>query len=157
MLLERIEKDFITAMKAHEAERVSILRTLRAALQNAAIAARTSAAKAIDDAAVEAVIRQEVKRLRDALTDFTKAAREDLAGAAKREIEVLSTYLPQAIDSAEVQRRVKAVVATLRTEGVSDVGSVMKAVMADLKGAADGTEVSTAVRNALEQKKDSPK
>ncbi|MFA5954132.1 MAG: GatB/YqeY domain-containing protein [Patescibacteria group bacterium] len=157
MLLERIEKDFIAAMKAHEAERVSILRTLRAALQNAVIAARTSAVKELDDAAVATVIRQEVKRQKDALEDFIKAARQDLIDAAKKEIAVLSAYLPQALDPEETKRRVALVVETLHKEGITDFGQAMKAVMRDLKGAIDGSEVAAVVREVLAKQKDSSK
>lgn len=149
MLLDEIEKDFLTAMKAHDAGRVSVLRTLRAAVQNAVIAARTSAKRELDDADVAGIIRQEVKRLKDVMQDFTRAARTDLLDAAKSELDILQQYLPQQLDLETVRAVAKEAVARLRREGISEFAAVMQAAMAELKGKADGADVAVAVREAL--------
>ncbi|MFA7287074.1 MAG: GatB/YqeY domain-containing protein [Patescibacteria group bacterium] len=155
MLRERIEADFLTAMKAHDAGRVSVLRTLRAALQNAVIAARTSAKQELDDADIAAVITQEVKRLKDVMQDFTKAARTDLLEAANSELAILKQYLPEQLSLEAVREIAKTVVTRLRSEGISEFPAVMQAAMAELKGKADGTDVATAVREALTDTKGS--
>lgn len=151
MLLDRIEKDFVEAMKAHDAGRVSVLRLLRAAIKNAAIAARTSAKESLDDAAVETVVRQEVKKIKDALVDFEKAARRDLSESAKNEIDVLKSYLPKEIDLKTINEIIDATIERLKQEGVSDFGKVMGAVMREVKGRADGETVTQAVRKALQK------
>ena len=151
MLRERIEEDFLAAMKAHDAGRVSVLRTLRAALQNAVIAARTSAKQELDDADVATVITQEVKRLKDVMQDFTKAARTDLLEAATSELRILQAYLPEQLSIEAVRAVVKTVVARLRTEGITEFPAAMQAAMAELKGKADGSDVATAIREAMAQ------
>ncbi len=151
-LLERIEEDYRRAFKAHQADEVAVLRLLLSATKNAAIAARTSVAKTLDDSGVEQVIRQEVKKLKDALVDFSKAARADLVAATQAELATLAKYLPQAMSAEELQTIVTAVVERLRTEGVTDFGKVMGSVMREVKGRADGDSVAEAVKKALAQK-----
>ena len=150
-LLEKIENDFREAMKAHDAVRVSALRMLMSQVKNAAIAARTSAKKSLDDADVEGVIRQEVKKIKDALLDFTKAARTDLADAANAEIKLLSTYLPTPMSVEEVADKVEAAVERLHREGVKEFGKVMGVIMKEIKGRADGHAVTEAVKKALKK------
>jgi len=149
MLLERIEEDLRQAMKNHEAGRVSILRFLRASIQNAAIAARTSVKKSLDEADVEQVIKQELKRLRDSLVDFTKAARADLVEATKKEVAVLSEYLPKEMDPTELKLLIVEIVNKLKTEGITDFGQAMKRVVSEVKGRADGKTISETVKSAF--------
>lgn len=151
VLLEKIENDFRQAMKAHDPAKVSTLRMLMSAVKNAAIAARTSAKQSLDDNDVENVIRQEVKKIKDALLDFSKAARTDLADAAHAEIKVLSTYLPAPMSAEELADNVGATVERLYKEGVKDFGKVMGAAMKEIKGRADGNAVTEAVKKALKK------
>jgi uncharacterized protein YqeY len=148
-LLEKIETDFRTALKAHEAGRVSTLRLLLAAVKNAAIAARTSAKQSLDDADVEGVIRQEVKKLKDSLVDFSKAARQDLSDAAEAELKILQDYLPQGLNDEEVKAIVVRKIAELKAEGEKEFGKVMKAVQEEIKGRADGQSVAQAIKEKL--------
>lgn len=151
-LLEKIEKDFRESMKAHNAARVSTLRMLMAAVKNAAIAARTSAKKSLDNDDVEVVIRQEVKKIKDALIDFTKAARTDLIDASNKELKVLSEYIPEGVKPEEMQKAVVDTVNKLHEQGVKEFGKVMGIVMKELKGRADGDAVAKAVKEALHKK-----
>lgn len=151
-LLEKIEGDFRQAMKNHDAAKVSTLRMLMAAVKNAAIAARTSAKQSIDDQDVEGVVRSEVKKIKDAMVDFGKAARHDLMKAAEAELDVLKGYLPKAMEESELNEIVLKKVAALGAEGVTEFGKVMKAVMEEVQGRADGQAVSASVKHHLEKK-----
>lgn len=151
MLLERIENDYKEAMKAHDAGRVSVLRMLISSVKNAAIAARTSAKQALDDADVEGVVKSEVKKLKDAMADFSKAARHDLVEASEKELAVLASYLPKALDPNDLKAIVDEVVARVRAEGVSEFGPIMKEAMKAVQGRADGDTVAQAVREALQK------
>lgn len=153
MLIQRIEDDFLGAMKGHDVGRVKVLRLLKAAIGKAAIAARTSAKQALDESDVEQVVRQEIKKIKDALTDFIRAARRDLEEEAKAEIAVLSTYLPQGMEPAELKAIARELVAKLKEEGVVEFGRVMGRVMKEVKGRADGETVAEAVREALQEEK----
>jgi uncharacterized protein len=148
-LLEKIENDFRTAMKAHDAGRVSTLRMLIAAVKNAAIAARTSAKQTLDDADVQGVVKQEVKKIKDALVDFSKAARHDLVKASEDEVKILQEYLPAAMSDEELQTIVGNKVKELAAAGQTEFGKVMKAVMEEIKGRADGQSVTDAVKKFL--------
>lgn len=153
MLIQRIEDDFLGAMKGHDVGRVKVLRLLKAAIGKAAIAARTSAKQALDESDVEQVVRQEIKKTKDALIDFTRAARRDLEEEAKTEIAILSSYLPKGMKPKELKAIVSEMVAKLKEEGVVEFGRVMGRVMKEVKGRADGETVAEAVREALQEEK----
>lgn len=149
-LRERIEADLTTAMKAHDVNTVSTLRMLQSAVKNAVIAARTSAKQDLDDADIQQVVRSEAKKLRDALEDFSKAARQDLVDRANEELTVLQSYLPTQLDMAELEAKVSETIAELRTEGSVEFGKAMKVVSERLKGLADGKVIADAVKRALQ-------
>ena len=149
-LKERIESDLTTAMKAHEVNTVSTLRMLQSAVKNAVIAARTSAKQELDDADIQQVVRSEAKKLRDALEDFSKAARQDLVDRANEELKVLQSYLPTQLDAAALEAKVTETIAELRAEGSVEFGKAMKVVSERLKGLADGKAVADAVKRALQ-------
>ena len=148
-LRERIEADLTTAMKAHEVNTVSTLRMLQSAVKNAVIAARTSAKQELDDADIQQVVRSEAKKLRDALEDFSKAARQDLVDRANEELKVLQSYLPTQLDAAALEAKVTETIAELRAEGSVEFGKAMKVASERLKGLADGKAVADAVKRAL--------
>lgn len=148
-LIERIESDFRAAFKAHDVGRVGVLRLLKSAIANAAIAARTAAKQTLDDADVETVVRAELKKLADALTDFSRAARADLMAATEAEIKVMKTYLPPELEPAALKATVAEAVATLKRAGAVDFGRAMKAVQAMVRGRASGEQVAAAVREEI--------
>ena len=152
MLLKRIEEDFVRAMKGHDADRLKVLRFLKAAIGKAAIAARTSVKQSLNEDDVQNVVRQEIKKMKDALADFSRAAREDLVASAKKEIEIVSSYLPQGFSTDELKSMVRVMVANLKEEGVVEFGKVMGRVMKEVKGRADGETVAEAVKEALAEK-----
>lgn len=145
MLKDRIETDYIAAVKARDAFAVSILRMLRAALKNAQIDAQQE----LDDAAVTDVVGKEVKKLRDGLDSFVQAKRDDLAENARKEIAIMERYLPAQLDDAALEALAREVVAGLGEVGPKDFGKVMGAVMGKAKGQADGGRVSAAVKKVL--------
>lgn len=146
MLKEKLEKDYIEAMKAKEENRVSVLRMLRAAVKNAEI---DKMKKFEDDAEVEAVIRTEVKKLREALQLAADASRPDLAEKAEAEIKLMAGYLPEQMDEASVRAAVAAKIAELGEVTEKDFGRVTGEVMKVLKGKADGGMVSKVIKELL--------
>lgn len=140
-LTERIAADLADAMKRKDAERVDTLRMLRAAVKNAEI----DKGRALADEEVVAVLRTSTKQLKDALEQFRAGKREDLAGKNERELAVLGAYLPAELSDADLAVIVDRAVAA----GGGDFGKVMGAVMAEVKGKADGSRVSASVRARL--------
>ncbi|MEK9158444.1 MAG: GatB/YqeY domain-containing protein, partial [Patescibacteria group bacterium] len=109
MLKEQIEKDLVAAMKNKE-RRLSILRMLRAALQNAAIEKRTKAKdlKAeLDEKEILDVVRRQVKQLKESLQDFQNGHRADLVEKTKEELDTLEKYVPAGMPEAELEKIVE--------------------------------------------------
>jgi uncharacterized protein YqeY len=146
-LRDDIEKQFIEAMKAKNAEKLSALRNLRSALKNYAI---DKGASELTDEMIVEVVAREVKKLKDALADFEKAGREDLASANRREIETLAAWLPKQLSAEEVQAVVRQVAAELGLSGPAAFGRLMGESMKRLKGQADGNAVGAAAKVILQ-------
>lgn len=103
----------------------------------------------LEEAAVIAILQKEVKTRRESLEEAKKAAREDLAAAAQAEIEILNTFLPQAMSAEELRELARQAIAETGASGPADMGKVMKAMMSKVAGRAPGDMVSAAVREML--------
>lgn len=146
---ERIEQDFTKEFKARNASAVSTLRMLRAALKNAEI----EKMKPLEEAEVMDVLGREVKKLRDGLDSFVAGGREDLAAQARQELDLLKAYLPEQLDDDGLKAIVKQKMATMGPLTEKDFGRLMKEVMEEAKGRAEGNKVSKAVKEALAEAK----
>ncbi len=142
---ERIEQDLTRELKARNASAVSTLRMLRAALKNAEI----DKMKPLEEADVVDVVGREVKKLRDGLDSFVAAGREDLAGPARQEIALMEAYLPAQLDDAGLAAIVRQKLQELGPLTEKDFGRLMKEVMKEAQGKAEGARVSKAVKDAL--------
>ncbi len=146
MLADRIDKDYVTAMKARDTVRASTLSFLRAQIKNARIDRRV---ERLDDAEVLALIRKQIKQRRDAAEQFSRGGREDLADKEKGEIAVLETYLPPPMSDAELEETVRAAVVEIGAAGPRDMGRVMKLLQPRLAGRADNRSLSACVARIL--------
>jgi uncharacterized protein YqeY len=147
-LKDRIQEDMKAAMRAKEAERLSTIRMLLAAIKQKEVDERI----VLDDAAVVGIVDKLVKQRRDSVTAFRQGGREDLAAKETAEIGVLEAYLPQRLSADEVAAQVAALVAELGAAGPGDMGRVMAAAKARLGGQAEMAQVSAAVKAALAPK-----
>lgn len=149
---EKIEQDFITALKAKE-PRLSILRMLKSAIKNAEIEKRTKAGTgeeiALTDDEVMALLRRQAKQLEEALADFQKGNRADLVEKTQAELVIIKSYLPQAMSDAELQALVDSTLQELGKVSVKDLGKIMGAVMKKAGGRADGNKVREIVFKKL--------
>ena len=146
MLKEKLEKDYIEAMKAKQAQKVSTLRLLRAAVKNAEI---DKMKKFESDAEVEAVIKTEVKKMREALEMATAAGRTEMAEQAEIELKILVAYLPEQMDEASVRAVVAEKIKEMGPVTIKEMGRVTGEVLKELKGKADGGLVSKIVKEIL--------
>lgn len=103
----------------------------------------------LDDNAVLQVIRSLVKQRADSIEQYTAGGRADLVAKETQEKALLEAYLPAAVDPAEIERVVTAVIAELGAQGMKDMGRVMKEAQARLGASADGKTVSATVKAAL--------
>ena len=145
-LKEQLMSDFKDAMKAKDEVRKNTISFARAAVKQYEIDNR----KELDDEGIVAILAKQVKMRKDALSDFEKAGRMDLADAYKQEIEVLQKYLPAQLSADEIRDIVKATAAELRIEGgKQNMGKLMGAVMGKVKGVADGNDVRKVIEEFL--------
>lgn len=144
-LRERVNEDVKAAMKAREAERLGTLRLLTAALKQREVDERIT----LDDAGVVAVIEKMLKQRRDSIAQYEQAGRQDLADAEKREVAILSAYLPQQLSEAELAAAVAKAVAESGAKSPADMGKVMAIVKPLVAGKADMGKVSALVKARL--------
>jgi uncharacterized protein YqeY len=144
-LFQKISNDSLEARKNHELEKLSVLQLAISDIKNEKINKR----KELSDEETEAVIAKQVKQMKDALTDFEKANREDLISKTKREIEILETYLPEKLAEEEVEKIVKEIIEKSKPISPNDFGKIMGQIMKELKGRADGNLVQSLVKKNL--------
>lgn len=144
-LLKQISEDLVKAQKLKDELVVSVLRMLNAGIKNMEIALRP---KPIEEADMTSVISKEMKKLRDSLEDFKKAARQDLVDKVEQEIKIIEKYLPRMMSEEEVRLAVSKVIAELKATA-TDFGKVMGAVGKELKGKAEGSVIAQVVKELL--------
>ena len=145
---EQVDHDLKEAMKAREADRLSVLRMLKAAIKNAAIE-KGGQAGVLDDTEATAVVRKQVKQRQDSIAAFEKGNRPELAAKEQAEIVTLEKYLPQALGPEELGRLVDEAIAEVGATGKAQMGAVMKALGPKVAGRADGKTLSQAVQQRL--------
>ncbi len=144
-LKERITEDMKTAMRAKDSQRLSAIRMLLAAMKQVEVDKRIELA----DADVIGIAEKELKKRRDSITQYTAANRLDLAANEQFEVDVLSAYLPQQADEAEIAAVIAQAVADAGGTGPQVMGKVMGVVKAKLAGRADMAQVSALVKAKL--------
>jgi len=144
-LKTRINDDVKAAMRGGDARRRDALRLLLAALKQREVDER----KDLADADVVAVIDKMIKQRREAIAQFEKGGRQDLAQNEQLELDLLQTYMPQALSDDAVEAAVAEAIAVAGAKAPSDMGKVMGALKGKLAGRADMTKVSALVRAKL--------
>lgn len=146
-LRNQIPEDLKNALREKKTLELSVLRMLQAAIRNREIDNREE----LSDQQVIQVVSSEVKKRRDAAEEFSKVNREDAAEREKREIDVLMKYLPEQLSEDEITEKVKSAILQSNASSIKDLGAVMKIVMPELKGKADGKIINKIVREELEK------
>ena len=144
---EQLMADMKAAMKAKEVGKLA-LNTIRMARAHIRQAEIDNGHADFNDDQVLAVLRKEVKQRKETLSEIESSGREDLVEQTKAEIDVLEKYLPAEMTPEAVEAAVKEIVDAM-DPGQKNMGSVMKAVMAKLKGQADGKLINQIVRKLL--------
>jgi len=144
-LKARVSDDMKAALKAKETQRLSAVRLLLAAIKQREVDER----KELDDAEVVSVIEKMLKQRRDSIEQYRNAGRQDLVDVEEFEVRVLSAYLPQQANEAEIAEAIGAAIAATGAAGMADMGKVMGQLKAKLAGRADMGKVSAAVKAKL--------
>jgi uncharacterized protein YqeY len=147
-MIEQIQKDITTAMKAREEQRLSTLRMIKTALKNKEIEKMAP----LDDKESQQILSTLIKQRKESIEQFLKGGRKEMADKEAAEIVLIEAYLPQAASEEQIVAGVKAVIAEMGSPTMKDMGTVMKNVMARFAGGGvrvDGKVVSEAVKREL--------
>lgn len=136
----------IKAMKARDKDTLSVVRMLKAAVQNEQI----ELGHDLTPDEEISVLNREYKQRKESLAEFKKAGRDDLIEKTTAEMKVVEKYLPKQLSADEVKARVTEVIKQQNASGMKDFGKVMGAAMKALKGQADGQMVNKTVKSLLQ-------
>ncbi|GAB4538600.1 MAG: GatB/YqeY domain-containing protein [Anaerolineae bacterium] len=167
-LKDRLMQDLKEAMKTGDEARKGTIRLLRAAINAAEIEKRATfvdsqqaggvdvetlaldnAQFALTDAEVQAVLQKQAKQRRDSIAEYQKAGRDDLVAAEQAELAIIETYLPRQMTRDEIEQAARKAAAELGISNMSGMGPLMKHLMAEFQGKADGRLVNEVVREVL--------
>ena len=144
-LMERLNEDFIKTLKAQEKFTLSVLRMLKSALQLESINKKYE----LSDDEIISVIKKQVKIRKDSMNEYISYNRNDLADDLKKEIEILSSYLPEELDEESVRKIIDEVFDELKPTSIKDMGMIMKNLVPKLNNMADMTLVNGIIRSKL--------
>lgn len=148
-LKDKITTDITAAMRAKDADRLSVLRMAKSALMNEAN--KKSADYVLTDDESAKVLNTLANQRKDSIEQFEKAGRDELAAKEKSELAVLQEYLPQAATKEEIEHAVTEAMTETAATSIKEMGAVMKAAQAKLAGkSADGKLLSETVRTKLQ-------
>jgi len=144
-LCEQFRVDLTQAMKSSDKVRLATLRLLTAAIKNRQIAK----GGVLDDAEALEVVRLATKQRREAIALARQYGREDIAQQEEQELAILEAYLPVQLSTDDLIQRIDAVMQELGATSEKDLGRVMRVLMPEVQGRADGTTVNRLVRERL--------
>ncbi|MFW5774798.1 MAG: GatB/YqeY domain-containing protein [Chitinivibrionales bacterium] len=144
-ILDTLLQDIKQAMKDREQDKLLALRTLHSEIKNLQINER----RELSDADIGAIISKAIKQRNDSVEQFKNAGRDDLAQKEIFQIELYKNYLPKQLEKEDIERLVDEAIAKTGASGKKDMGAVMKELMPQVKGRADGKLVSSIVNQKL--------
>jgi len=142
----KLNDDYIAAMKEKNEVKVSTLRMVKSSLKNYAIDKKLE--KVSDDDIVN-VLSKQIKQRRDSIEEYNKANRDDLAQKEEVELKILEVYMPSQMGKEELEPLVEKILTSNNLTTKAQMGEAMKAVMAELKGKADGKIINQIVASKL--------
>jgi hypothetical protein len=145
-LSEKIQKDLVDAMRAKEELRLSVLRSIKSAIQYK----ETEKIRALDENESIALLQTLVKQRKESIDQFTKGNRPELADKESKELAIIETYLPAGASEAEMDAAIAKAIAETSATSIKQMGTVVKAAKAALEGkTVDGKALSDRVRARL--------
>jgi uncharacterized protein len=144
-LLERLNSDIKQAMKNKEKDKLSVIRMIKASIQNEAL----KTGKEVSEEEELTVLSREVKQRKDSLHEFDKAGRQDLVEKIRTELQYVELYMPKQLSEEEVSEIVKQAISETGALSKAEMGKVMSLVMPKVKGKADGSLVNKLVQQHL--------
>jgi uncharacterized protein len=144
-LKNQITEVLKATMRAKEMSKLTVIRSLQAAIKQIEVDDRVE----LDDAQVLAVIEKQIKQRKESVKAFLGANREDLASKEQAEIEVLSQFLPEAMTEEELDSIIAKAIAEQEATSMKDMGKVMNSLRPLIAGRADPAQVSSKIKAKL--------
>ncbi|GAA0330869.1 GatB/YqeY domain-containing protein [Oceanobacillus sp. FSL W7-1293] len=145
-LLDRLNQDMKQAMKNKDKETLSVIRMVKASIQNESIKLGKDTLSEDEELTI---LSREVKQRKDSLQEFKNAGREDLVEKTEKELEILEQYLPKQLSDEELTSIIQETIKEVNADSMKDMGKVMGSVMPKVKGQADGTKIKQIVEQQL--------
>lgn len=145
-MVEKLKQDMITAMKNKEKEKLTVIRMIKASMDQEHIDRK----REINDELLIDVVNKQIKMRKDSITEFEKGWRQDLIEKTQSEIDILMVYLPEQLSQEEIIEIIDEIFKEVKPESQKDMGKVMKEATAKLKGKADMGEVSKIIKEKLQ-------
>jgi uncharacterized protein YqeY len=147
-LKERLDADLRTAMRERDEVKLSVVRLLKSAVKYREIELATT----LDDAGITGVIATELRRRRESIEQYRAGNRQDLVDREEAEVRILQGWLPAQLTMEELRAKVEEAVQRVGAAGPRDMGAVMKALLPEVQGKAEGKTVSELVKARLSGK-----
>lgn len=144
-LYQRLEEAFKQALKGQQTVALSTLRMLRTAIRHREVEVK----RRLTEDEVQAVIVSQGKQRREAMAEYQKAGRPDLAQKEEEELNILLSFLPPQLTPEELEAEIGQIIAEVGASSPKDLGKVMKNAMARMAGRADGKVIQEIVRRRL--------
>ena len=144
-LKTQIQDEMKVAMKAGDKERLAVIRLMLSALKQIEVDERIE----LDDARVIVILDKMLKQRRESISMFEKAGRDDLTKIEQAEIEVIQTFLPQALSEEEIEAIIKDAISKTGAESIKDMGKVMGIVRPQVVGRGDMGAISGTIKTIL--------
>lgn len=145
MLKEKLQQEMKDALKSGNSQKRTLLGMVLSAIKNKEIEKRSE----LSDDDVMAVIALEIKKRKDSVEQFEKGGRPELAEQERKEAEMLMAYMPEQMSEEDIRNEIKKVIAETGIKDMKEMGKLIGAVMAKVKGKADGNVVSRIVKDSL--------
>lgn len=142
---EQINQTLIAAMKAKKMDEVKVLRGVQAAIKQIEIDKQV----VLDEAGIFELLQKQIKQRQESLAIYKNNGREDLASKEQFELDVIATFLPQPLDTQELEGIIRTVITELSATSIKDMGKVMNEVKARTAGRADPANISVLVKQLL--------
>ncbi|WP_164216189.1 GatB/YqeY domain-containing protein [Virgibacillus sp. YIM 98842] len=145
-LLEKLNQDMKQAMKNKDKQTLSVIRMVKASIQNESI---KLGKETLSEDEELTVLSREVKQRKDSLQEFKSAGRDDLVEKTESELNILQEYMPEQLSNEELEEIIQSTIKEVNAASKKDIGKVMSAVMPKVKGKADGSQINKIVQKQL--------
>lgn len=145
-LKQRIDQDSKEALKTKDSLRLNVLRMIKSEIRYKEIEKRSE----LSDDDVISVLSSSIKKRKDSIQQFEKGGRDDLASKEKTELEVILKYMPEQLTEEELNQIISKAIKDVEAAGPLDLGKVMKQIMPNVRGRADGKKVNLLVSSRLQ-------